>query len=242
MKRFHESYVDDLKDKFREFAGFGKEDIARMQRTADSQRAPEDTPYTGVKTGPSPAIPEPKARKNSASYYMPRTIPADERPNSPKVPVPKDIVTATNRQIQQDIANKDKTKPSGNDDLTFGQAFAKNRKAGAKEFSWQGKTYNTKLKESLNEKSDDLTSYIQAKREKDSHINSNMRLPELGGTEARTKFESIKDDVKRMAKELENKVTIDTDVGKISPNKNGGISFKGGKKEDRKSTRLNSSH
>jgi hypothetical protein len=113
----------------------------------DEQRAKRDAEYQAKygKTGQTsiaPTIEAPKEKRDAGRYVIPSSIHTDEDPKSPKVDIPKDIVKAS-----KDYSQKTS---SSDDQLSFGQAFAKNRKAGAKEFTWKGKSFTTKIKEDAN--------------------------------------------------------------------------------------------
>lgn len=117
------------------------------QEYRDAQRIKRDAEYeanygkTG-QTSVAPTIDAPKEKRDTKNYIMPSRIHTDEDPKSPKVDIPKDIMKASN--------DYSKKASSSDDQLSFGQAFAKNRKAGSKEFTWKGKSYTTAVKEDAN--------------------------------------------------------------------------------------------
>jgi|GEM_PF-6654989 len=119
------------------------------QEYRDEQLLKRDAEYEAKygKTGQksvAPTIDAPKAPKEKRyikNYIMPSSIHTDEDPKSPKVDIPKDIMKANNDRAKKVLSQKDQS---------FGQAFAQNRKAGAKEFTWKGKLYTTKVKEDAN--------------------------------------------------------------------------------------------
>jgi len=89
----------------------------------------------------APGMDAPKEKRDIKNYTMPSSIRTDEDPKSPRVDVPSEFLKRPD-QSQGNVSQK----TGGDDDLTFGQAFAKNRKSGAKIFTWKGNKYTTKLR------------------------------------------------------------------------------------------------
>ena len=74
-------------------------------------------------------------------------IPVDmitEKPTLPIAILSDDRVKMMNTAIEENLYNKP------DDDLSFGEAFAKNRKAGVNKFSWRGNEYTTQYAEEVN--------------------------------------------------------------------------------------------
>jgi len=110
-----------------------------QQKQRDAERAKKQGENGAVSVAPE--IPAPKTRNNNSAVMMPKSIRPDENLEASKVEVPSEFLRRPD-QSQGKVSQK----TGGDDDLTFGQAFAKNRKSGAKIFTWKGNKYTTKLR------------------------------------------------------------------------------------------------
>lgn len=128
-------------------------DTRQKERDAESdarertRQAELDKNPVKTKTSVSPTIEPPKRPKgyyDNVPKILPKYLRTDEDPKSRKFEVPSEL-----RKSSETSPKSSKSK-SDFDDLTFGQAFSRNRKSGAKEFTWRGNKYNTKLREDAN--------------------------------------------------------------------------------------------
>lgn len=217
-----------------------KDDAAWKEKYGNVEKLPDGSEIVhGPKSEVSPAIPAPKPSGRQMPQILPKYINYSEDPKSGKVEVPSEL-----RKTPSKTSKQDTTAPT-KDSLSFGQAFAKNRKAGATEFTWQGKKYTTKLKESIQEdsnpsiikkkKNEGLPEFLQDK-DKDDY-----QLPDLGGKESKSELDRIRDHLKSTIKGIKDKASADVDIpgigkAKISPTHKGEIHIQS-KEDDKKKKR-----
>lgn len=137
-----------------------KADAEKERIQQDKQRKDVEDSIKNAPSSPSPAIPSPKGRKKPDEFsgvgILPKSIRSTEDIKSPRSEISselrdksRDAAKAAHGAPKQ--AKQDKTtKTPDADDESFGQAFAQNRKLGAKEFTWKGNKYTTKIKEEAN--------------------------------------------------------------------------------------------
>ena len=121
------------------------------QKVRDKEESDKETKLKGEvaqypKTAKQTVAPTIEPPKRSKEYYdripkvLPKYISADEDPKSRKHEVPAEF------RVVPKTHNKQK---GDDDDLSFGQAFSRHRKSGAKEFNGRGTKYTTKVNEGI---------------------------------------------------------------------------------------------